>query len=120
MKNRIKRIKPHYEDYHDIVVHMKSGEAGALTIAFNQALVDGVTIEKLQEISREKAEELGVKRRDETSIQQHIGWMEKREGWIFETKDGVIKLVGLNNDAKIPRTDTASYKTWQVKTLLRK
>ena len=102
----VKAVKGRYSDVEELRRDIEQVEVGSLTIALNKALVRGVTLKELATVGTETAAALGVKPRGEASVKAHMTAMTKQCGWIFSTdEEGIIMVVGLDNENRAPRTD---------------
>ena len=107
-------VKSKYKDINELIEDISGVEAGSLCIAFDKLLVVGAGMEEFLLTSEKVAAELEIQMRNEKSILGHFKGRAK-QGWVIDQDaNGIYSVVDVDNEQRVPRSDTKAYKEWKA------
>ena len=107
-------VKSKYKDINELIEDISGVEVGSMCLAFDKLLVVGAGMNEFTEASNEMAEKLNIQPRNEKSILGHFKGRAK-QGWVIDVDaQGIYSVVDVNNEQRVPRSDTKAYKEWKA------
>jgi len=111
----VRSVKSKYDTFEDLAADIKAVEAGSMCIGFDKLLLEGGTMAEFLALSKAISEEKGTGFRNEKSILVHFRDRGRQNGWVIDEMEGdKFQVVGVNNDARRPRTDSKKYAEWKA------